>query len=287
MDSLTGKLAVVTGGRLGIGRELVRQLAAHGCSVATCDINPDAVAATAATVWACARPGVAVTGRACDVSDQAQVLRFRDELLEQHEHDYADLVFANAGVFGGASFVKDSPEEWERTFNIIWLGVYYYCARVFLPLLIASGVLVNTSSVSGFWPTAWGWPAGHRLQRREFRHQRPSRSARRRPALQCAAGPGRRGHARCGEHRHRREFTPCPWSAGVGAAPSFQRRRPPPPTVIFCSRIIRCLASPEGSMPCNHPPAPGQARTGRTTAALWLISVSVVFGWASAACVRA
>jgi NAD(P)-dependent dehydrogenase (short-subunit alcohol dehydrogenase family) len=113
-------------------------------------------------VWACARPGVAVTGRACDVSDQAQALRFRDELLEQHEHDYVDLVFANAGVFGGASFVKDSPEEWERTFNIIWLGVYYYYyyyyyARVFLPLLIASGdgVLVNTSSVSGFWPTAW------------------------------------------------------------------------------------------------------------------------------------
>ena len=107
-------------------------------------------------MWACARPGVAVTGRACDVSDQAQALRFRDELLEQHEHDYVDLVFANAGAFGGASFVKDSPEEWERTFNIIRLGVYYYCAREFLPLLIASGdgVLVKTSSVSGFWPTA-------------------------------------------------------------------------------------------------------------------------------------
>jgi NAD(P)-dependent dehydrogenase (short-subunit alcohol dehydrogenase family) len=41
---------------------------------------------------------------------------------------------------------------WERTFAIDWQGVYY-CARVFLPLLIASsgGVLVNTSSVNGFW----------------------------------------------------------------------------------------------------------------------------------------
>jgi len=155
MDSFTGKLAVVTGGGSGIGRELVRQLADQGCSVATCDINPDTAAATAATVWATAPAGVAVTGHACDVSDQSQVLRFRDELLEQHQRDHVDLVFANAGVFGGASFVKDSPQEWERAFNINWQGVYY-CARVFLPLLIASGdgVLVNTSSAAGFWPTA-------------------------------------------------------------------------------------------------------------------------------------
>src|ERR1700733_13267183 len=155
VDSFAGKLAVVTGGGSGIGRELVRQLAAQGCSVATCDLNPDSVAVTAATVWATAPPGVAVTGHVCDVSDEAQVLRFRDELLDQHARDHVDLVFANAGVAGGASFVKDSREEWERTFAINWWGVYY-CARAFLPLLIASGdgVLVNISSAAAFWATA-------------------------------------------------------------------------------------------------------------------------------------
>src|SRR6266699_6860432 len=154
VDSFTGKLAVVTGGGSGMGRELVRQLAAAGCSVAACDLNPDSIAVTAATAWAAAPPGVAVTGHACDVSDETQVQRFRDELLEQHASDHVDLVFSNAGVAGGASFVKDSRQEWERTFAINWWGVYY-CARTFLPLLIASGdgVLVNTSSVAGFWAT--------------------------------------------------------------------------------------------------------------------------------------
>src|SRR6266702_1614083 len=112
VDSFEGKFAVVTGGGSGMGRELVRQLAAQGCSVATCDLNADSAAAT------------------------------------------ADLVFSNAGVGGAGSFVKDSRQDWERTFAIDWWGVYY-CARAFLPLLIASrdGVLVNTSSVNGFWAT--------------------------------------------------------------------------------------------------------------------------------------
>jgi NAD(P)-dependent dehydrogenase (short-subunit alcohol dehydrogenase family) len=154
MDSFEGKLAVVTGGGSGMGRELARQLAAQGCSVAACDWNAKGVAETAALAQADAPDGVLVTGHACDVSDEAQVLRFRDELLEQHASDHVDLVFSNAGIGGGGSFVKASREEWQRTFAVDWWGVYY-CARAFLPLLIASGdgVLVNTSSVNGLWAT--------------------------------------------------------------------------------------------------------------------------------------
>ena len=83
------------------------------------------------------------------------MLRFRDELLKHHASDHVDLVVSNAGVVGGGSFVKDPRQEWERTFAINWRGVYF-CARAFLPLPIASGdgVLVNMSSVAGFWATA-------------------------------------------------------------------------------------------------------------------------------------
>ena len=152
VESYSGKLAVVTGGGSGMGRELVRQLAAQGCSVAACDLNADAVAQAAGVALAGAASGVRVTSHACDVSDETQVLRFRDELLDGHATDHVDLVFSNAGIGGGSSFVSDPRQEWERTFAIDWWGVYY-CARVFLPLLIASGdgVLVNTSSVNGLW----------------------------------------------------------------------------------------------------------------------------------------
>ena len=152
MDSFAGKLAVVTGAGSGMGRELTRQLAQQGCSVAACDLNLDTIAETVALARAEAVPGVRVSGHACDVAEEAQVLRFRDELLAEHASDHVDLVFSNAGVGGGDSFIRSRREEWERVFAIDWWGVYY-CARAFLPLLIASGdgVLVNTSSVNGLW----------------------------------------------------------------------------------------------------------------------------------------
>ncbi len=152
MDEFANKLAVVTGGGSGMGRELVRQLASEGCSVAACDWNVDSVAAVAATAQAGAPVGVRVTGHTCDVSDEAQVQRFSDEVVHQHAADHVDLVFSNAGIGGGPSFVGGRREEWERTFTVNWRGTYN-CARIFLPLLIASGggVLVNTSSVNGFW----------------------------------------------------------------------------------------------------------------------------------------
>jgi len=153
MKDLSGRLAVVTGGGSGMGRELVRQLVAEGCSIATCDVSARGLAETST---ACERDGlpqgVRITTHLADVSDESQVLRFRDEAAAQHQTDRIHLLFNNAGIGGGSSMFVNSRDEWERTFNICWGGVYL-STRAFLPMLQKAdkGHIVNTSSVNGFW----------------------------------------------------------------------------------------------------------------------------------------
>ena len=148
---IEGRLAVVTGGGSGMGRELVVQLASGGCDVATCDVHATDLAETL-RLAADAAPDARVTAHRCDVSDEGQVLAFRDEVLAQHGRDHVNLLFNNAGVAGGYSFVAEDRRDWDRTFAICWGGVYN-CSRAFVPLLVASdaGYVVNTSSVNGFW----------------------------------------------------------------------------------------------------------------------------------------
>lgn len=151
MKDLSGKLAVVTGGGAGIGRELARQLAAAGCHVAMCDVSGDAMMETMDLCRAEAAEHVRVTTHLCDVSDESRVLAFRDAVAAEHSNGHINLLFNNAGIGGGGGFVAGDRKEWERTFNICWGGVYN-CTRVFMPLLVASdaGCLVNISSMNGF-----------------------------------------------------------------------------------------------------------------------------------------
>jgi NAD(P)-dependent dehydrogenase (short-subunit alcohol dehydrogenase family) len=152
MESFAGRIAVVTGGGTGMGRELVRQLSAEGCHVALCDVNEETMAESKALAEKEAPAGTRITTFRADVSDEAQVLAFRDHVLAEHDTDQVHLVFNNAGVGGGGSLLGDDRAAWERTFDICWGGVYHGC-RTFLPLLVASdrGHLVNVSSVNGLW----------------------------------------------------------------------------------------------------------------------------------------
>jgi NAD(P)-dependent dehydrogenase (short-subunit alcohol dehydrogenase family) len=152
MKDFQGRIAVVTGGGTGMGRELVKQLTAEGCHVAMCDVSVENMEETRAACLELAPRGTRATCHECDVSDESQVLAFRDAVLREHQTDCVHLLFNNAGIGGGGSFVDGDREEWEKTFGVCWFGVYY-CCRAFVPLLVAApeGHIVNTSSVNGFW----------------------------------------------------------------------------------------------------------------------------------------
>ncbi|MCY4564120.1 MAG: SDR family NAD(P)-dependent oxidoreductase, partial [Gammaproteobacteria bacterium] len=106
MKDFNGKLAVVTGGGSGIGRELTVQLAAAGCDVAACDIFADSLAETAAMC----SDAVRVTTHQCDVADEAQVLAFRDAVVQQHEAECIHLLFNNAGIGSPVAFIDGDRE---------------------------------------------------------------------------------------------------------------------------------------------------------------------------------
>ena len=153
MKDFAGKIAVITGGGTGMGRELARQLVAEGCNVAMCDVSAENMAETKRLCEVEKLPqGLRVTTHVADVSIEDQLKRFRDELIDQQKTDHIHLLFNNAGIGGGGSLFTNTREQWERTFNICWGGVYLG-VRTFLPLLVKADEahIVNTSSVNGFW----------------------------------------------------------------------------------------------------------------------------------------
>ena len=134
MTEFAGRTAVVTGGGSGMGRELVRQLVAEACNVAMCDVSPTGLAETKAVRGGGIAARLRVTTHIVDVGNRTQVERFRDEVADRHQTDKIHLLFNNAGISGGGHVVTNSRDEWERTFNICWGGVYN-CTRAFLPML--------------------------------------------------------------------------------------------------------------------------------------------------------
>jgi NAD(P)-dependent dehydrogenase (short-subunit alcohol dehydrogenase family) len=147
-----GRIAVVSGGGSGMGRELVRRLAAEGCHVAACDVSDEALDETRALAEEDAPKGTRITTSVADVADEAQWEHFREHVVSAHGVEHINLLFNNAGIGGGGSFIMEERAQWDATFAVCWGGVYLGC-RTFLPMLIAADEahIVNTSSVNGFW----------------------------------------------------------------------------------------------------------------------------------------
>ena len=87
MKEFAGRIAVVTGGGSGMGRELVRQLAAEACDVAMCDVSTEGMAETQRLCEAAGLPqGLRVTTHLADVSDDFASRRFGFRIQTQMDN---------------------------------------------------------------------------------------------------------------------------------------------------------------------------------------------------------
>jgi NAD(P)-dependent dehydrogenase (short-subunit alcohol dehydrogenase family) len=149
MDTLNGKVAIVTGAAAGLGRAITEELAAAGAAVAVADV--DAAAAERAVAELTER-GRTARSYPTDVRVRKQVDGTFDAVAR--ELGPIDIVVNNAGVSHVGPHTQDvTDEEWDASIGVLQTGVFYgmrAAARHMLPR--GTGSVVNISSIRGFSP---------------------------------------------------------------------------------------------------------------------------------------
>jgi NAD(P)-dependent dehydrogenase (short-subunit alcohol dehydrogenase family) len=137
-----GRVAAITGGASGVGREAAARIAAEGGSVFLWDRDASALAAAAAAI-----PGAQTA--TVDVADAADMARAAEAAFRLHGR--LDVLVASAGITGPTSTLWEYPvEEWRRVIDIDLNGIFNTC-RAVVPLMLKNGYgrIVNISSVAG------------------------------------------------------------------------------------------------------------------------------------------
>lgn len=146
MDRLKGKVAVVTGGALGLGRATALRMAEEGAAVAVCDIL---LSEANALVDELAGRGFEACCWQLDVSREADVERVLGEVAARF--DRIDILVNNAGVAGANKPTDQLTEaEWDFVQGINVKGVFFGVKHVIPHLRRAGGgSIINLSSIYG------------------------------------------------------------------------------------------------------------------------------------------
>jgi len=148
--SLAGRVAIVTGGGTGLGREMALAMARAGADLVLAGRREPPIAEVADTIRAVGRRALAVP---TDVTDSAQVQRLVDATLA--EFGTIDILVNNAGIDRSTPsrkpFLEITDEEWHRGININLTGAFF-CARAAARVMIERrrGKIINIASGWGF-----------------------------------------------------------------------------------------------------------------------------------------
>lgn len=145
MMVLKDKVAVVTGGARGIGREITMAFAKEGANIAICDVNAETLAATQKEIEALGRGCLA---EALDVTKSDQVNSFTQKILDKFKK--IDILVNNAGITKDSLLVRMSEADWDLVLAVNLKGAFL-CTKAVSKIMMKQrdGRIINIASIIG------------------------------------------------------------------------------------------------------------------------------------------
>ncbi|RIJ70491.1 SDR family oxidoreductase [Nakamurella silvestris] len=170
---LDGKVAVVTGGNRGIGKAIAIGLAEAGATVVVAARDTDRNEAAVAELSALGVPALAVT---TDVTDRANLVSMREEVLARFGH--IDVLINNAGVGIHGDSLEIDDDSWDRVMATN-MDAVWKTSQVIGATMAAqgSGSIVNIGSMSGQIVNRPQWHAPYAVSKAAVHHMTKSLAA--------------------------------------------------------------------------------------------------------------
>jgi len=143
---LQGRVAIVTGGSMGLGKQMAEALADAGADLALCARKVEKCEETAAEISR--STGKGVMALKCDVSDAGEVQKMVDAVVEKFGR--IDILVNNAGIAWVGSPEKIPVPDWEKVLKVNVTGVFL-CSQAVGRVMIEQkqGKIINIASVAG------------------------------------------------------------------------------------------------------------------------------------------
>lgn len=149
---LSNRVAIVTGGSRGLGREMAEGLAEAGAALMLCARRAEWLTPT---VDEMRERGFKAEGMLCDVSNPEQVQRVVDRTIEVYGQ--LDILINNAGVSWGERPERMPFDKWQKVLDINLTGAFLFAQSAGREMLKRGrGCIINVSSVSGLQSSADG-----------------------------------------------------------------------------------------------------------------------------------
>jgi NAD(P)-dependent dehydrogenase (short-subunit alcohol dehydrogenase family) len=142
---LSGRVAIVTGGSMGLGLQMAEGLAEMGANVAICARKKERCEAAAEGLRS---RGVSTLALGCNVTDKAAIQEVVETTLAAFGH--IDILINSAGVSWGASIEEMTLEQWDKVLSTNLTGTFLFCQAVGKAMTAqGTGKIINIASVAG------------------------------------------------------------------------------------------------------------------------------------------